>query len=189
MAHDGKEVEEITKKEIHKSLRGRVSVEQIKLEFGKDSERIERPQLYEPRRPQPSYPQQAQQGHAPATAYPRPQQPRMFTPTTPPPRVVKKEATDNEKKVLKEMLEKLVGSRGAQILDDKLNILGKVPVSELQTTIKSLTSGVYAVVFDGIIDRDLVKTAEGININFLIGMDSRIKQNETNIQLLTVSGL
>jgi len=173
MAQAGKEVEEITKKEIHKALRGRVSVEQIKLELSKDVDRIEKPPLYEPRRPQ-------------QTTYSRPQ-PRVFTPIGP--RVAKKEATPDEKKVFKEMAENLIGTRGAHILDDKLNILGKVPITELQTTITSLSSGVYAIVFDGIIDRDLVKTAERANITFLVGMESKVKPNETSLQILTVSDL
>ena len=177
MAPDGKEVEEITKKEIHKALRGRISVEQVKLELGKEVERIERPQMYESRRPI----QQTQS---------RPQ--RTFIPrsSAPPSRApAKKSATVEEKKVFKEMLENLVGTRGAHILDDKLNILGKVPISELQTTIKSLSSGVYAIVFDGSIDNDLVKTAERANITFLIGMDLKIKADETNIRMLTVNEL
>ena len=87
------------------------------------------------------------------------------------------------------MLENLVGTRGAQILDDKINILGKVPISELQTTIKSLSSGVYAIVFDGSIDRELVKTAERANITFLVGMDLKVKEDETSIRLLTVNDL
>jgi len=177
MAPDGKEVEEITKKEIHKALRGRVSVEQVKLELGKEVDKIEKPQMYEQRR-------------QPQQSYSRPQ--RTFTPrsSAPPSRApAKKNATPEEKKVFKEMLENLVGTRGAHILDDKLNILGKVPISELQTTIKSLSSGVYAIVFDGSIDKDLVKTAERANITFLIGMDLKIKADETNIRMLTVNDL
>lgn len=177
MAPAGKEVEEITKKEIHKALRGRVSVEQVKLELGKEVERIEKPPMYEQRRPQQSYN--------------RPQQ-RTFSPrpSAPPPKpVARKAATADEKKVFKEMLENLVGTRGAHILDDKLNILGKVPISELQTTIKSLSSGVYAIVFDGAIDRELVKTAERVSISFLVSMDSKVKQNETGIGILTVNDL
>ncbi len=175
MAPAGKEVEEITKKEIHKALRGRVSVEQIKLELGKEEERIEKPPMYEPRRPQQGYNRQQ----------------RTFTPRSPIAARIsaKKEATLEEKKVFKEMLENLIGTRGAHILDDKLNILGKVPISELQTTIKSLSSGVYAIVFDGGIDKELVKTAERAHITFLVSMDSRVKADETNIQLLTVSDL
>jgi len=175
MASAGKEVEEITKKEIHKALRGRVSVEQVKLEIGKEVERIEKPPMYESRRPQPTYNRQQ----------------RTFVPrSSVAPRVsAKKDATPEEKKVFKEMLENLVGTRGAHILDDKLNILGKVPISELQTTIKSLSSGVYAIVFDGSIDKELVKTAERARINFLVGMDLRVKADETNIQLLIVNDL
>jgi len=175
MASAGKEVEEITKKEIHKALRGRISVEQVKLELGKEVERIEKPPMYESRRPQQAYPK------------------RTFSPraSSPAPRAApaKKDATPEEKKVFKEMLENLVGTRGAHILDDKLNILGKVPISELQTTIKSLSSGVYAIVFDGSIDKELVKTAERARINFLVGMDLRVKADETNIQMLIVSDL
>jgi DNA primase len=33
-APDGKEVEELTKKEIHKALRGKIAAEQAKLELG-----------------------------------------------------------------------------------------------------------------------------------------------------------
>jgi len=174
MAPDGKEVEEITKKEIHKALRGRVSIEQVKLELGKEVERMDKPPMYEKR---------------PQQTYSRPQQ-RTFTPRAAAPRAAaKKAATAEEKKVFKEMLENLVGTRGAHILDDKLNILGKVPISELQTTIKSLSSGVYAIVFDGAIDNDLVKTAERANIGFLVGMDSKVKANETSISILTVNDL
>src|SRR3990167_447178 len=37
-APDGKEVEEITQKEIHKALRGRITAEQAKLELGVDDQ-------------------------------------------------------------------------------------------------------------------------------------------------------
>src|SRR3989338_6978448 len=56
-APDGKEVEEITQKEIHKALRGRISGEQAKLEFSKETENYNsniRPvQRTMDRRPQP----------------------------------------------------------------------------------------------------------------------------------------
>jgi DNA primase len=183
MAPAGKEVEEITKKELHKALRSRISIEQVKLEIGKEVERMDRPPINAPRRPQQGYSSQS-----------RPSAPqRTFTPrsSSPPVRSAasKKNATVEEKKVFKEMLENLVGTRGAHILDDKLNILGKVPISELETTIKSLSSGVYAIVFDGGIEKELVKTSEKAKISFLVGMNSKVKPNETSIKLLTVSDL
>ena len=97
--------------------------------------------------------------------------------------------TPEQKSKFKEMLENLVGTRGAQVLDQKLNTLGKVPIAELPTTIKSLNNTAYAVVFDGIIDRELAKAAEVSNVKFLVGMDSKIRPNETRCSVLTVSDL
>ena len=162
-APDGKEVEEITKKEIHKALRGRISVEQAKLELGRET-------AEETRRP-----------------FIRP----TTVPIRSPPivRFAKKSVPDEEKKVFKGMLENLVGTRGAHVLDEKLNILGKVPISELPTTIKSLNKGVYAIVFDGIIERELAKTAEASNVKYLVAMDSRVRDGETTVNILTVNDL
>lgn len=160
-APDGKEVEEITKKEIHKALRGRISAEQAKLELGRET-------VEETRRP-----------------FIKP----AAVPIRPIVRFAKKSVPDQEKKVFKEMLENLVGTRGAHVLDEKLNILGKVPISELPTTIKSLNKGVYAIVFDGIIERELAKTAEMSNVKYLVAMDSRVRDGETTVNILTVNDL
>ena len=70
-----------------------------------------------------------------------------------------------------------------------MNILGKVPITELASTIKSLGKGMYAIVFDGVIDRDLVRSAEGADIKFLVGMDSKVRPNETKVGIFTVSQL
>ncbi len=194
-APDGKEVEEITKKEIHKALRSRIAVEQVKMELTKDQPRI------------------MQQGTGPAgnggTDFRRndrdnrsrdsrpmrtddrrgPMRPPMIRSTAP---IVRKPVfkLDPEKKhSLKEMAEDLIGTRGAYILDEKLNILGKVPFTELNSTLKSLNTGVYAIVFDGSIDRNLVQVAERLNVSFLIGMENEIRPNETKIELMTMSDL
>ena len=161
-APDGKEVEEITKKEIHKALRSRVSGEQAKFEVNKI------PEKQEARRPF-SRPMQ------------RPTQRPYFTRRP----LIPKE----QKQVFRTMLENLVGTRGAQVLDEKLSVLGKVPISELPTTIKSLGNGAYAIVFDGTVDRDIIQAAELGNIKCLIAMDSKIRPNETRVNVMTVSDL
>ena len=168
-APDGKEVEEITKKEIHKALRSRVSGEQAKLEIGK-----------EPERPQDQRRSQQQHNRHSSHTNQGQQQQRYSK---------KVSLNPEEKKVFNNMLENLIGTRGAHILDQKLNIMGKVPMSELQSTIKSLSSGVYAVVFDGVIDRDLVKTAERSNIRYLVAMDTKVKPNETRVTIVTSNDL
>jgi DNA primase len=169
-APDGKEVEELTKKEIHKALRSRIAFEQAKTEIhanGSSEQKEER------RAPQPMPVRDFRDNR---DRRPMPQQaPRPMQQQPPMPVGKPKEPTPHEKEVFGEMLEDLIGTRGAYILDEKLNILGKVPYSELQGTIKSLRSGVYAVVFDGVIDKDILVTAERANVSFLIAMDTKIK--------------
>ncbi len=157
----GKEVEEITKKEIHKAIRNRVATEQVKLELGKEQDKpVER----------------------------KPEYRQTVKPTLV--RYTKKALLSTEEKnTFRGMLEELIGTRGAYILDEKLNMLGKVPITELTTTIKSLSSGIYAIVFDGVIDRNLIQTAEKINVCYLVAMDSKVKPQETKIGIFTIDDL
>ena len=169
-APDGKEVEEITKKEIHKALRSKVTIEQAKLDMStKDKESSNRQHQNR------SYQQQRQ----------RPQHTQQRSKEVSKPR----SATNDEKKKFKTMLEDLVGTRGAYILDNKTNILGKVPYTELATTIRSLSSGVYAIVFDVNIDKELVAVAEKVNVRFLVAMDTKVKQAQTKIAMFTANDL
>ncbi|MBU3942196.1 MAG: DNA primase [Nanoarchaeota archaeon] len=177
-APDGKEVEEITKKEIHKALRGRIAVEQAKLDIKENNGNTEseKPKIQSEQRPRFSSPKRFEQTR-------RPEQTRRSEPS----KTVK--ISVEEKKAFKDMLEDLIGTRGAYVLDTKLNILGKVPITELQTTIKSLKSGVHAIVFDGSIDRDLARTAERTAVKYIVAMDSKIKPDDTRITILTSSDL
>src|SRR3989344_3376907 len=125
-APDGKEVEELAKKEIHKALRSRVAIEQVKMEL--NGNRIADSKLDLGRdRPQ----REMREERAP-----------MRRPSAP--SKLEKKDSDNFKK----MLEDLVGTRGAYIVDENANILGKVPTTELTTTMESLTGSIYAVVMD-----------------------------------------
>ncbi|HLG23699.1 MAG TPA: DNA primase DnaG [Candidatus Nanoarchaeia archaeon] len=181
-APDGKEVEEITKKEIHKAIRSRISGEQAKLELSKETERTS---MSMTRRPQPSPnfqarpPMQSSQGPRPPFSHSQAQ-------SAPAPR--KTQVTNEEKAVFKSLLEDLIGTRGAEILDSKLAVLGKVPISEIQTALKSINNA-HAVVFDGCIERPMVEAAEKSNVKFLVAMDSKVKPSETRVGVLTVNEL
>ena len=89
-----------------------------------------------------------------------------------------------EAEVFKSMLDDLVGTRGAYILDQDTNILGKVPTSELATTLKSLSS-VYAIIFDGAITLELVKIAEKTSLKYLVAMESKVPPSSTKITIIT----
>src|SRR3989344_3224054 len=171
-APDGKEVEEITQKEIHKALRGRISGEQAKLEFSKETENYN----------SNIRPVQRTMDRRPQQFRPIPTRQPMFSRR---PIVISPE----NKKVFRDMLENLVGTRGAQFLDQQLKTLGKVPVTELESAIKSLNNTAYAIVFDGSVDSNIAKAAESANVKFLVGMDSKIRPNDTRVNVLTVSEL
>ena len=175
----GKELEELTQKEIHKALRSKIAAEQVKMELSKDEDKLSdrRPFFSNRQQQQPvrNVPQQ------------KPYQQRA------PPRVsfASKKAvpTDVEKQTFSKMLEDLIGTRGAYILDQKLNILGKVPITELGTTVKSLSSGIYAIIFDGVADKELAGVAEKATVKFIVAMDSKVKPEETSVAILTSNDL
>ncbi len=188
-APDGKEVEELTQKEIHKALRSRVSVEQAKSELSKAPPKSRRSHERENDREQKVVGQRVElqriepqrvelqrvelQGVEP-TAMGKPKQAKL---------------TADEKEKFSEMLDDLIGTRGAYILDDKLNILGKVPTTELQITIKSLKSGVHAIILDGLVEKGLVKTAEDVKVKYLVAMDSKVSPGSTSVDILTSENL
>ena len=168
-APDGKEVEEITKKEIHKALRARVAVEQVKMDISRS-------------------PPRTQEGDFKGHITPKPISPPKIIATTKP--IVNRTGLNkDESDKLKGMLDGLIGTRGAYILDQGGNILGKVPVSELATTVSGLRSGVHTLVFDGSIDRNLVSVAERYGVRCLVGMNSQVKPSEARLEIVTSSDL
>jgi len=195
-APEGMEVEEITKKEIHKALRSRIAVEQIKMELAKEQPKImqysnngtgpvDRPNY----RTAPSRDNRADKRSTTTGSRPPVRGSTSSSSASYAKKSSSQKMNPEAKTALKAMAEDLIGTRGAYILDEKLNILGKVPFTELAATLKSLNTGVYAIVFDGAIDRPLVQIAERLNVNFLIGMESKIRPNETRIECMTMSDL
>jgi DNA primase len=162
-APDGKEVEEITKKEIHQALRSRVAAEQYKPADMRRSNGRTSPRSQPPQRTNARVPPQ------------RSQPPQRTNTRAPPPRAAPApRVSDKEKAAFGEMVEGLIGTKGALILDNKLAVLGKVPVAELEPTIKSLATGsVYAVIFDGAIAKELAYVAEKVGIKHVVGMSMK----------------
>ncbi|MFA6461570.1 MAG: DNA primase DnaG [Candidatus Woesearchaeota archaeon] len=196
-APDGKEVEEITKKEIHKALRGRITAEQAKMDLGIDehgglrepTESIKR-NMFEnnngqknnfQRKPETQERKPVQERYTPApkpvsSNGPLPSAPKPQTHSPVPSLKENNKLSLEEKKIYKQTLDDLFGTRGACIFDDKLNILGKVPLSELSSTMKSLNGGIHAIVLDGTIDLELVKIAEKLNVQHIVATGTKVKE-------------
>lgn len=175
-APDGKEVEELTKKELHKALRSKITLEQAKMELSSvdTSESIKKP-MFAAKRPLP------QLQKRPIHSISRPAAVRTNAAV-----VLSKEEKDSFKK----MLENLIGTRGAYILDSKLNVLGKVPFTELATTLKSLNTGIYAVVFDGAANKYIVDVAASAGIKHVVAMGSAVNSSETRgVNVVTINNL
>ena len=229
-APDGKEVEELTKKEIHKALRSRVVPEQLRLERAERVERmgsadreeqaaaqgaVQGQQKEEPRQERErSAPPQIAQGQTQQGGYGANRRPQMMQnrrPMPPPrereqrfsrePRFEQqaehreqrepkeaKQLSPNEKSIFREISGTLIGTRGAYLFDEKLNVLGKVPLAELQSTLRSLNN-IYAVVLDGSIDMELIRAAELANVKCVVAMDSKVKPEETRLAVATLNEL
>ena len=181
-APDGKEVEELTKKEIHKALRGKVTAEQAKLDLGVHDDG--------------SLKEEAKPKQGLRSSPPRHQRPaeRNFSrnnnnnnnhkrsiPNKP---ISAKKLSSDECKSLKSTMEDLFGTRGACIFDPKLKILGKVPLSELSTTLRSLSGGMYALALDGAVDQNLVALAEKVGISHVVGTSTSVKESR-QVNVLT----
>ena len=167
-APDGKEVEELTKKEINKALRGKVSVEQMKLDM--NNKKGVKTKTYKSKKTEIKPTRTQVRSRTPT---------KTRTPTRPAIRIPKKEAD-----TYKKMLEELVGTRGAYILDKGLNILGKVPTSELSTTIRNL-SDIHAIVLDGDADSDLVRNSERARVKYLVAMGSKVNARYSKLNIIT----
>ena len=200
-APEGKEVEELTKKEIHKALRGKITAQQAKTDLGitKDGGLINKDVTLKQKVIRKDDRRPARNDKRPTrndrdnkrTNDRRPARTDRNTSSrteAPAPRSSPKALAEGEKKKFKETLEDLFGTRGACIFDTKLSILGKVPLTELNSTIKSLGGGIHAIVLDGGVDAELARTAEKLKIHYLVGGED-ISDGKARIKILTEKDL
>lgn len=155
----GKEVEELTKKEIHKSIRARIPAEQFKEEFGLAGEAAQAPAQ-----------QTSRPAHTPAPA-------QLVKPA--PQRQVLRLHSETEKQFRK-MLEELIGTRGAYLLDKDMNILGKVPVKELENVLTNLPDA-ENIVMDEQVTPDIIKFVEMTNVSHIVAMSSTAQSRKVRI--------
>ena len=181
-APEGKEVEELTKKEAYKALRDKVPADQTKSErSGSQSSR--------PKEEREQAPQQQEQPREEKREYrsdrrefrerrdrrrrsdrgDRGDRGQRYDRDRAPP-VSRSSLTPKQKEEFKKTLDELVGSRAACIFNENNELLGKVPVTELENTIKGLDNP-YAIVFDGKVDYKLGSIAKMKGVRFLIGME------------------
>jgi DNA primase len=172
----GKEVEELTPKEVMRALRERVSVNMAK---PIERQQFERPQFSRPERPERgygerSYTERAYGGERPFEQPVR-AAPQMEKPNLPNP--VFDAAKD------------LRGTLEAVVFDEEGKELSKMPVSELAEKIPSLENA-RVVLFDGVVTQRLLDTAASKGIKYVIG--DRISdgaKKPANVSVMTLNDL
>ncbi len=166
----GKEVEELTPKEIMKALRERVPIN-----LARPIERPERPQFARQERPerQERYERPYERGYGPS-------EPRVEAPPIPRPSLAPQ---------VFDVAKDLRGTLEAVIFDEAGKELGRMPVSELAEKIPSVESA-HLVLFDGVVTQRLLDIAAGKNIRFVIG--DRVSdgaKKPPNVNVMTLSDL
>ena len=85
------------------------------------------------------------------------------------------ELTKKEEATLSKIQEDIIGTRAAYLLDNNLEILGKVPLSELSSTLSSIKA--YAIIADGIITTQISNNAEDTGVEIIVAKDFVKKGN------------
>ena len=78
--------------------------------------------------------------------------------------------TDDERKKYRALLEDIIGTKGAYLVDGSLTILCKVPLTELASTVKTIGSGVHAIVIDGPADANVIRVAEQSSVPHVVAV-------------------
>ena len=167
-APDGKEVEELSKKEIHKALRGKESAEQVRKNLKVSLEK----------------------GATRRTI--RTTRTTRTTKTAKTEKPARKSAVKetssrlpkDKKEQFKKLLDDLVGTRGAYLLRDS-EILGKVPTVELGRYLEILKAD--TVVMDGSVNRKVVGICRNHGVNLIVGKDS--EAGLRGVKILTLKDL
>jgi DNA primase len=75
-----------------------------------------------------------------------------------------------QKEQYRKTLDELVGTRAACLFNEEGELMGKVPVTELENAIRELDNP-YAIVFDGKVDYSLGSVARMKGVKILVGME------------------
>ncbi len=196
----GREVEELTQKQIMKSLRNKIPAEQYVEMYGltgqvyKPEEEGPEPPVREAgpapeRRPEPRPEVRPEPRPAPV-AEPRSESAaREAAPASPAPRPSAPRGANPKLDKYREMLIQMSGSSKAKILTENDSVAAEVPVRNLVETLKTNRSA-RAVVFDGIITQRILDIASEIGMRSVVGMKmGTITKQPTGIDVYTKGDL
>ncbi len=195
-APDGKSVEDLVQREIVRSLRQKVPVEQVVDSYSIEGEtetkepvpakkgRVSRvPKRKERVAPEVSRPASKVKIDEPKERKESRHRPERRT-QTPVRRSYPPEASR-----FKQHSDDLNGTLGARLLDNEDKILNETPVRDLVNALKSSEENIKSVVFDGVITQRILDIASSRGIENLVGVKrGNITKNPTTVKVYTAQG-
>ncbi len=173
----GREVEELTQKQIMKALRNKIPAEQYVEMYGLGA-MYKHAEKEAPGGPMPEAPAR------PASEAAEPMEPARMAPQPEPARAPRPVPPQLEK--YRDILLGLGGTSKAKILGGDDAVVAEVPVRELVETLKNNGKGAKAIVFDGIITQRILDIASELGIRSVIGTKmGTVTKQPAGIEVLT----
>ncbi len=158
VAPDGKEVEELTGKEILMNLRKKLSVDEYFSKKRYSSRNYNRSRDYQANKPEET--EESKQ------------------------KIEKIELSDSDKEKLKEISKKIESQEKAIILDSSLNEIKKVSVRGLSVALRKMREQPFIIVLDGTVTSSIISASEDIGIQIIVAKN--FATTDTKINLLSL---
>ena len=178
-APPGKEVEELTGKEIAKALKNLIPAKQYLEMLERKEKKVEaKPKLQEE---VAVVEKVVEKSKAPIQPPPPPAPPQQ------PPQVTEIATVVEVPQHVIDAIKELQGTLEATLYDDRWNVVAKIPVKDLYDVVAKLEPGkVYAIVYDGIITQRMLDLAHDKQVKLLIASKiGNIERRPLGIQMLT----
>ena len=164
-APNGKEVEELTKKEIFKGLRNKIPAEQVR---GRSIKKT-----------------MVKKSVTPIKATTKPNDTTKPKHTPP-----KQPQVDENAEKFKKFFGDLTGTLKAYLLDPEASVIKEVAVRDLAVALQNSKEKVSAVIFDGVVTQRLVEIASEKEVQYLVGAKvGNVAKKSSDIRLLTAKDL
>lgn len=178
-APPGKEVEDLTGKELAKYLRAKIPAEQYLLMMG-EKKRDHTTEV----EVKPKHSKVEEQ----AVSLPEPQKPEVAeTPEKPEPEkpAPRLEIPESDLEKLRSLVNELQGSLEGVLTDENWEVKQKVAVRELAELLQSSESKPFAVIFDGVITQRLLDISNSKGVSYLVGARiGNIAKRPQNIKIM-----
>ncbi|MBA3045158.1 MAG: DNA primase [Candidatus Thermoplasmatota archaeon] len=176
-APPGKEVEELTSKQIMKALRHKVMAEQAHEILNQPTTEGGQPNQQNQRggndfKNRKDNQQQQQKGGQQKQMMKRPERPEESVQQRTPPPAPKKEEPklSDEQRMFRDLFKEVVGNSKARLISEANAVIAEMAVKDLAEALKGQkdTQGIKAVVFDGIITQRLLDISSDMGIGTLV---------------------